>query len=88
MLLLLPTVDRDSIGTSQLRQYLDGSGVTVFDDPQDTNDGQLVPYTEEGTQVVRSTLFWEPPVLALGSELLHTLKLSGWKPLYSRKSGT
>ncbi|KAF3049171.1 hypothetical protein E8E11_008717 [Didymella keratinophila] len=87
MLLLPPTADRNSIVTSQLQQYLDKSSVTtIFDDPQDGNDGRLVPYTEESAQIVRSTLFWEPPALSLGSELLQTMKLSGWKPLYSRKS--
>lgn len=88
-MLLLPTkVDRKSIGMSQLQRYLDRSGITtIFDNPQDTIDGQLVPYTEESTQVVRSALFWKPHVLPLGSELLHIMKLSGWKPLHSRKSG-
>ena len=36
---------------------------------------------------VHSSLFWEAPALALGSELLATLRNVGWLPFYARRSG-
>ncbi|XPS71331.1 hypothetical protein M3J09_003518 [Ascochyta lentis] len=89
MILLPSKIDRDSRETSKLQASLERSSVLVtFDDPQNSAHGELVPFNEGNAQVVRSTLFWEPPALALGSELLLTMRRSGWKPAYSRKSAT
>jgi hypothetical protein len=51
--------------------------------------GQLIPYNhdESSDQVVRSTVFWEPSALRLGSELLLTMRQAGWRPNYTRISG-
>ena len=73
---------------SQLRKSLARSGVhAIMDGTQESSHDEMVLYNSNGKQLVRSTVFWEAPALALGSELLLTLRESGWKPNYSRKSG-
>ena len=89
MILFPSKVDRNSPSTSKLQSYLKRSGVqAIFGDGQDQSQGELMSFEEGSAQIVRSTLFWEPPARALGSELLLTMKNQGWKPSYSRKSGT
>jgi hypothetical protein len=91
-LIVLPTrVNRSSPKLSELRDALAGYGVdSVFEDPEDMHVGQMISYDYEGTreQIVRSTIFWEASVLSLGSELLLTMRRAGWRPAYSRISGT
>ncbi|KAF1833788.1 hypothetical protein BDW02DRAFT_499724 [Decorospora gaudefroyi] len=90
-LIVLPVrTNRNSPAISELQTSLARFGVdSVFEDPQDMQIGQLVPYEHDDTseQVVRSTLFWEASVLSLGSELLLTMRRAGWKPAYTRISG-
>ena len=73
---------------SQLQKSLAKSGIrTVIDGTQGSSHDEMVLYKPNDDHIVRSTIFWEAPALALGSELLLTLKESGWKPSYSRRSG-
>jgi hypothetical protein len=60
---------------------------TAFDDSSDLGTGDLVLSGTASDLVVRSTLFWEAPMLTLGSDLLLTMRDMGWKLNYSRKSG-
>jgi hypothetical protein len=60
---------------------------TVFDDSSDSGTGDMVLSGTASESFVRSTLFWEAPMLTLGSELLLTMRDMGWKLNYSRKSG-
>jgi hypothetical protein len=72
----------------QLQKSLARSGVrAIMDGTQESSHDEVVLYNSNCKQLVRSTIFWEAPALALGSELLLTLRASGWKPNYSRKSG-
>lgn len=88
-LIVFPSkVDRSSAKISQMQTSLAKSGVgSVFEDPEEVDLVQLVAYEDTDEQVVRSTIFWEAPVLSLGSELLLTMKRAGWRPAYTRSSG-
>ena len=73
---------------ARLQDSLTKSGVqTAFDDSSDSGTGDMVLSGTASDMLVRSTLFWEAPMLALGSELLLTMRDMGWKLNYSRKSG-
>ncbi|KAF2733132.1 hypothetical protein EJ04DRAFT_469014 [Polyplosphaeria fusca] len=70
-------LSQDSPKSRQLQSSLDRSGILgAFDDSDD----------ESGEDEVRSTVFWDSPCLASGSELLQTLSRTGWRPLYMRGS--
>lgn len=89
-LILLPSRGSASTQTSELRAQLSGNGLLVPVDElsleKEDHDLYLDLEAEE-SQLVCSTIFWEPPILPLGSELLSTLRLRGWRPLYFRMSG-
>lgn len=73
---------------TRLQDSLTKLGVqTTFDDSSDSGTGDMVLSGTANESLVRSTLFWEAPMLALGSELLLTMRDMGWKLNYSRKSG-
>jgi hypothetical protein len=81
-----PKTDRTSPKTLKLQASLAASGIeAVFDDPN--NAGRDISIRSTHKNLPRSTIFWEPPTLSLGSELLYTMKRAGWKPLYIRSSG-
>lgn len=87
MILLPSKVDRNSEKTLQLQDSLAKSGIeAIFDDAEESDHKQLVPYQHIRDAIPRSTIFWEPPMLGLRSELLFTMKKAGWKPFYSRRS--
>ncbi|KAH7402410.1 hypothetical protein BKA66DRAFT_564328 [Pyrenochaeta sp. MPI-SDFR-AT-0127] len=87
MIVFPSKVDRGSVKISQMQTSLANSGVgTVFEDPEEVEAGQIVRYDDMDEQVVRSTIFWEAPVLSLGSELLLTMRRAGWRPAYTRSS--
>jgi hypothetical protein len=78
----------DNARLARLQDSLTKMGVqTAFDDSSDLGTGDLVLSGTASDLVVRSTLFWEAPMLTLGSELLLTMRDMGWKLNYSRKSG-
>lgn len=89
-LIVLPSkINRTSAEIHEMQSSLADSGVdSMFEDIDSDNGKQLVKYDETQEQVVRSTVFWEPPILTLGSELLLTLRKAGWQPIYTRTSGT
>ena len=82
--------NKNSPAISALQSSLAESGVDfTFEDVESSSYGQLMPYERAGfseEQVVYSTILWEPCRLSLGSELLLSLRRSGWKPTYSRTS--
>jgi hypothetical protein len=78
----------DNARLARLQDSLTKLGVqTVFDDSSDSGTGDMVLSGTASESFVRSTLFWEAPMLTLGSELLLTMRDMGWKLNYSRKSG-
>ncbi|KAF2681385.1 hypothetical protein K458DRAFT_489483 [Lentithecium fluviatile CBS 122367] len=83
--LLLPAhLERTSMTATSIQSRLEACGVSaVFDN---NGSDSLVGSQSSLDQVVHSTIFWEPPALSLGSELLTTLRHKGWQPLYVRKS--
>ncbi|KAF1951732.1 hypothetical protein CC80DRAFT_573813 [Byssothecium circinans] len=87
MMLLPPNVDRSSIKTIKIQTTLDRNGImTTFDGTFRDSGGALIRPGESSPAIIQSSIFWESPLLALGSELLGTLKDRGWKPFYVRKS--
>lgn len=87
--ILLPShVDRTSTEISGMQDLLDKRGiVTSFDGAHQGESRALVRTGTAGEGVVHSSVFWEPPLMTLGSELLETLRFRSWKPLYARSSG-
>ncbi|KAF2109594.1 hypothetical protein BDV96DRAFT_230749 [Lophiotrema nucula] len=85
--LLSSRLDRGSTSVTALQASLDECGVaTVFSDSSiDHNALARQGQIGEG-KVVRSTIFWEPPWLSLGSEVLSTMRLTGWRPFYLRRA--
>jgi hypothetical protein len=86
--LLLPShLERTSPMATGMQNTLQACGVlTAFDDPDYNESEALIGSHSSLDQVVHSTVFWEPPVLSLGSELLNTLRRRGWQAFYVRKS--
>ena len=82
--------NKSSPAMTALQSSLAESGVDfTFEDVEGSSYGQLMPYERPGLseeQLVYSTILWEPCTLSLGSELLLSLRRSGWKPTYSRTS--
>jgi hypothetical protein len=87
--ILLPSqLDRSSAKISEMQTSLENCGVlTTFDALERGVNNALVRSEARNSELIRSTIFWEPPLLSLGSELLGTLRVKGWKPFYIRKSG-
>ncbi|KAF1841779.1 uncharacterized protein K460DRAFT_409218 [Cucurbitaria berberidis CBS 394.84] len=87
MILFSLNSDQNSARTLKLQALLAESGVeAVFDGTEETRRGKLTRYDRRNDDLVRSTIFWEPPVLGLASELLFTMRKAGWKPWYFRCS--
>ncbi|KAF2790029.1 hypothetical protein K505DRAFT_377814 [Melanomma pulvis-pyrius CBS 109.77] len=86
--ILLPSqIDRSSAGACELQTTLENCGVpTTFDELENRNDNALVQSEAGSNELIRSTIFWEPPLRSIGSELLGTLRFRNWKPFYIRKS--
>lgn len=88
MILFPSKTSRNSTRTCELRMSLAKHGVNVeFEDPNNETHNELARYDCSRGEIVRSTLFWEPPVLRSGSELLATMRRVGWRPSYIRASG-
>ncbi|KAF2648471.1 hypothetical protein K491DRAFT_784054 [Lophiostoma macrostomum CBS 122681] len=80
--LLNTQFEKASNKTRELRECLKNDGLlTIHDDlVYDRDTGLESPDIE----ILHSTIFWEPPLRPLGSELLTTLKYRNWKPFYIR----
>jgi hypothetical protein len=87
--ILLPSqLDRSSTKMSEMQTSLESCGVlTTFDAMDRGVNNALVQSEARNPDLIRNTIFWEPPLLSLGSELLGSLRVKGWKPFYIRKSG-
>ncbi|KAF2648473.1 hypothetical protein K491DRAFT_612710 [Lophiostoma macrostomum CBS 122681] len=80
-------IDRSSTKISKMQASLDKHGVLAsFEEQDDRYDQSLTRLSSVNEDIVRSTIFWEPPLLTLGSELLRTPRTTGWKPFYVRAS--
>lgn len=87
MILFPPHLDQKSRKINELQSSLTGIGLDVkFADLQ-LDDRNHWALEDQCTDVIRSSVFWEAPVLSSGSELLNTLKTCGWRPQYARSSG-
>jgi hypothetical protein len=89
-LVLLPKhINRQISKTSELQKSLDRNGIhTTFEPGGSESTGSLSKLGGSTAPIIHSSIFWESSALSLGSELLSTLKISGWRPSYIRKSGT
>jgi hypothetical protein len=86
MILFPSKIDRTSSNTLKLQASLTASGVqAVFDETNSTSLDTTMRSLRANES--RSTIFWEPPIRPLGSDLLFTMKRAGWRPLYMRRSG-
>lgn len=82
--------NRESKEIATLQSSLASLGIdAVFEDPEYEHGSQLIPYNhgDSDDRLVRSTIFWEAPMLTIGSELLLTKRQVGWRPEYVRTSG-
>lgn len=78
----------DNARMVRLQDSLARCGVqSAYDELHESRNNEMVLSQTVGSQLVRSTIFWEAPMLGLGSELLLTMRDLGWKFSYSRKSG-
>ncbi|KAF3000718.1 hypothetical protein E8E13_003089 [Curvularia kusanoi] len=86
-ILLAQRPGADNARLERLKQSLAQAGVpTASRDSLDPSTEDIVSVGAPSGSIVRSTLFWEAPVLALGSELLLTMRDMGWRLNYSRRS--
>ncbi|PSN70253.1 hypothetical protein BS50DRAFT_619143 [Corynespora cassiicola Philippines] len=87
MILLPSKLDRSSTKTSEMTSLLARCGITShFEDTSYESNRALMHLDRSSEDLVRSTIFWESPIVSLGSELFETLKFKGWRPFYSRNS--
>ena len=88
-ILLLPShLAQTSPTATDMQNTLQACGVLATFDTIDYNGSEALTGPHSSLdQVVHSTVFWEPPALSLGSELLKTLRRRGWQAFYVRKSG-
>jgi hypothetical protein len=74
---------------AELQESLDKAGLSaVIQDSSDHSSGEVIMFNGGTDPLVQSTVFWDPPMLDLGSELLSTYRQYGWKPTYCRRSGS
>ena len=88
-ILLLPShLERTAPMTTSMQSSLQASGLlSTFDNVDYEQSEALIGSDNSIEQVVHSTVFWEPPTLSVGSELLNTLRRRRWQAFYARKSG-
>ncbi|KAH7126923.1 hypothetical protein B0J11DRAFT_433272 [Dendryphion nanum] len=87
MLILPSGLDQGCPRLSEMRASLDKDGIsTVSDDSIDDTMSTLSLSTRAEGDFVRSTILWQGRVIPSGSDLLRTVRLMGWKPIYARKS--
>jgi hypothetical protein len=76
--------DKASTKTRELREFLNNGGLLTTSDEFEYGGDMHAGLAVSEFEMLHSTLFWEPPVLTLGSELLATLRGRDWKPIYIR----
>jgi hypothetical protein len=88
-LVVFPSLVPTSVKTIQLQSHLSMRGLLAKHDELGATVGETSPIDtgDFARPLVQSTIFWEPPTVTLGSGLMRTLRLRGWKPFYFRMSG-
>jgi len=84
-IMLPPHLDQESARFTAMRNALETNGIPVTCSA--ASDSNIQSLTRANEVAVQGTVFWEPPAISLGSELLGTMRARGWKPMYFRKSG-
>lgn len=87
MILFPQHLDQSSTKINELQSSLADIGLDVKFADLDMSDQATWLPKDRSTDIVRSSIFWEAPVLSSGSELLNTLRAFGWRPPYARSSG-
>ena len=83
--ILPPLAGKPCSKTMDLQASLQQNGILAG--PHHSYDTESVHFQGPEDLIVMSTLFWDSPQLSLGSDLLSTLRCSGWRPHYARISG-
>lgn len=88
-LIVFPPIAPTSLKSIQLQSRLSKRGVLAKQEEvyTQTDDTSSVTAVSSARRLVQCTIFWEPPTVTMGSELVKTLQLRGWKPFYIRMSG-
>lgn len=90
VILFPPCAGRSDLGYKQLGNYLTISGFKAMFEEKGSagyNNARSRERTTLGSNVLRGTLFWQPPAATAEADLYKSLRNSGWKPTYLRRTG-
>lgn len=90
VILFPPCAGRNDLGYKQLGNYLTISGFkAMFEERGNAsyNTAASRERTTSNSNVLRGTLFWQPPAATAEADLYKSLRNSGWKPTYLRRTG-
>jgi hypothetical protein len=90
VILFPPCAGRNDLGYKQLGNYLTISGFkAMFEERGSATHNAAVSRerTTSNSNVLRGTLFWQPPAATAEADLYKSLRNSGWKPTYLRRTG-
>lgn len=78
-----PRAGSNDMGHNQLGNYLSMSGFTPLFEERESHTGRREKIGTAGN-VLRGTLFWQPPASTAEADLYKSLRSSGWRPTYVR----
>ncbi|KAL5413428.1 hypothetical protein PMIN04_009447 [Paraphaeosphaeria minitans] len=82
-----PRAGWNDMGHNQLGNYLSMSGFTPYFEEREPSSLDPTGRREKigtGGNVLRGTLFWQPPASTAEADLYKSLRSSGWRPTYVR----
>jgi hypothetical protein len=85
-----PRAGWNDMGHNQLGNYLSMSGFTPMFEEREPSAQDPTGRREKigtGGNVLRGTLFWQPPASTAEADLYKSLRSSGWRPTYVRTTG-
>lgn len=85
-----PRAGWNDLGHNSLGNYLSMSGFTPYFEEREPSSQDPTGRREKigtGGNVLRGTLFWQPPASTAEADLYKSLRSSGWRPTYVRTTG-